>query len=218
MPDAPSVAPHLNGHAPADHLNGHVAAPANRPVGRAEVMEAVLQAATELFSEKGPDAVTVRQVADRAGVNHALIHRHYGTKEELLRVVLAQAVEQMSAVSQGISNSREDIAPIVTALLEQEPAIRLLAWAILSGYPVERIWPEYPAFRRVQAVLAAEQVDADGQREDPRIAAVTGSALVLGWVIFAPFFERAAGLTDIDGFDPEAMLNTAVQHLFDRAR
>src|SRR5690242_2767504 len=74
--------PPVNGHGTDDTQTG-----SNRPVGRAEVMAAVLDAATELFADKGPDAVTVREVADRASVNHALIHRHYGTKQELLRVV-----------------------------------------------------------------------------------------------------------------------------------
>lgn len=191
-----------------------------RPVGRAEVMEAVRESAMVLFAERGPDAVTVREVADRAGVNHALIHRHYGTKEELLRVVLAEAIERMAGVARETSNTREDIRSVIAATRREEPAVRLLAWAILAGYPIDEVWPEHPAFQRVRSVLADEQaVSGDGEgREDARVAVATGTAMLLGWILFTPFLDRAAGLREIPGFDDEQALFDGAQALFDRAR
>ena len=191
-----------------------------RPVGRAEVMEAVREAATDLFAERGPDAVTVREVADRAGVNHALIHRHFGTKEELLRVVLSEAVERMAVAARNTTNTGEDIRELVAAMRQEEPAIRLLGWAILAGYPIEQVWPEYPAFQKVQTVLSDEQERSGGRgdREDPRIVVATGTAMLFGWILFRPFLERAARLSDISGLDDEDVLFTAAQQLLDRAR
>jgi AcrR family transcriptional regulator len=193
---------------------------AARPVGRAEVMEAVRQAATELFAERGPDAVTVREVADRAGVNHALIHRHFGTKEELLRVVLTGAIERMASVAQNTTNTGDDIREIVAAMRREEPAIRLLGWAILAGYPIEDVWPEYPAFQKVQTVLSDEQERSGGRgdREEPRVVVATGTALLFGWILFRPFLERAARLSEIPDLDDEDVLFTAAQQLLDRAR
>jgi len=192
-----------------------------RPVGRDEVMAAVLEAATELFADRGPDAVTVREVADRAGVNHALIHRHYGTKDELLRMVLAQAIDRMSAVSQGVTNTHDDAIPLVAELRAIEPAVRLMAWAILSGYAIEELWPENPAIAKLQSVLADEQAaagPADQGREDAGVAIVTSAALVLGWMVFRPLLERAGQVDKIAGFEETTMLNDAVQHLVGRAR
>ena len=189
-----------------------------RPVGRSEVMEAVLDAATELFAERGPDAVTVREVADRAGVNHALIHRHFGTKEELLRIVLAKAIERMAAVARDTTNTGEDIRDVIAAMRREEPAIRLLAWALLAGYPIEQIWPEYPAFQKVQSVLAEEQAATGADGENPRIVVATGTAMLFGWILFRPFLDRAAQLSTIPGLDDEDVLFGAAQHLLDRAR
>ena len=59
-----------------------------RPSGRAAVMDAILDAATELFADRGPNAVTVRSIAERAGINHALVHRYFGTKEDLIGAVV----------------------------------------------------------------------------------------------------------------------------------
>lgn len=194
-------------------------APRARPVGRAEVMAAVRESAIVLFAERGPDAVTVREVADRAGVNHALIHRHYGTKEELVRVVLAEAIGRMADVARDTTNTGGDIRGVIAATRDEEPAVRLLAWAILAGYPIETVWPEYPAFQRVQTVLAEEQGPGGaGSREDARVTVATAAAMLLGWILFTPFLDRAAGLRDIPGFDDEQALFDAAQAIFDRAR
>ena len=41
----------------------------------------ILAAARDLFATHGVDGVSVRQIAAAAGVNHALVHRYFGTKE-----------------------------------------------------------------------------------------------------------------------------------------
>ena len=57
------------------------------PRGRESVQDALITAATELFSARGPSAVSVRAIAKYAQVNHGLVHRHFGSKEGLLRAV-----------------------------------------------------------------------------------------------------------------------------------
>lgn len=44
---------------------------------------AILRAARRLFTERGYADATVRDIADRAGVNQSLIFRYFGSKEEL---------------------------------------------------------------------------------------------------------------------------------------
>jgi hypothetical protein len=59
------------------------------PTGRAQVTaEAIRQAATELFGRNGFASTSVRGIARRAGVDPALVIRHYGSKEELFLVTL----------------------------------------------------------------------------------------------------------------------------------
>ncbi len=43
----------------------------------------VLQASRELFAERGYDQVSTRDIAVRAGVTHAQVFRHFGTKANL---------------------------------------------------------------------------------------------------------------------------------------
>ena len=48
----------------------------------------ILDSAQELFAKQGPRAVTVRQVAEHAGVSHALVHKYFGSKDDLIKAVL----------------------------------------------------------------------------------------------------------------------------------
>jgi AcrR family transcriptional regulator len=55
-----------------------------RPSGRDEVVEALLDAAERLLAHAGPGEVSLRSIARAAGVNHGLVHRHFGTRDDLI--------------------------------------------------------------------------------------------------------------------------------------
>lgn len=58
----------------------------------------ILEAADELFGASGFDAVSTREIAERAGVNKALIHYHFKNKDDLFAAVLDRYYERASAV------------------------------------------------------------------------------------------------------------------------
>ncbi|WP_309484248.1 TetR/AcrR family transcriptional regulator [Streptomyces himalayensis] len=53
--------------------------------------ELLLQAASELFAERGFDRTTVREIGERAGVDAALIARYFGNKTQLYVATLQNA-------------------------------------------------------------------------------------------------------------------------------
>ena len=57
-------------------------------MGRGDARERLLAAATELFDERGYDRTTTRDLADRAGVDAALIARYFGSKAGLYLATL----------------------------------------------------------------------------------------------------------------------------------
>jgi AcrR family transcriptional regulator len=54
----------------------------------------ILKAAEDLFAERGFKGTTTRDIAERAGVNIALIHYHWGLKDELWNAVNANLLDQ----------------------------------------------------------------------------------------------------------------------------
>jgi AcrR family transcriptional regulator len=55
-----------------------------------ETQERILRAAERLFSERGIDAVSTREIIEAAGVNSGSIHYHFGTREELIVALVEQ--------------------------------------------------------------------------------------------------------------------------------
>jgi AcrR family transcriptional regulator len=65
-----------------------------RPRDSAATRRALLAAGRELFASVGYEGTTVRAVAERAGVNQALLFRHFGSKEGLFaEAVTGQALD-----------------------------------------------------------------------------------------------------------------------------
>ena len=56
-----------------------------REQARSDTRDRILQATMQLHDEKGPAFTTFAEVAERAGVGQATVHRHFATPGELVR-------------------------------------------------------------------------------------------------------------------------------------
>ena len=80
----------------------------------------MLTATRALVAERGPDGFSVREIAARAGVNHALVHRHFGTKADVLEQMLAADAEAVVAavLESGLPTSGQAGGEVVAELLD----------------------------------------------------------------------------------------------------
>ncbi|BCY10824.1 TetR/AcrR family transcriptional regulator [Actinoplanes sp. L3-i22] len=58
--------------------------------------DALIEAAKQCLTDRGWARTTVRDIAFTAGVNHAAIGYHFGSRESLLIYALVEAVEELS--------------------------------------------------------------------------------------------------------------------------
>jgi AcrR family transcriptional regulator len=156
------------------------------PVGRDEVVAAVLTHAADLFAERGPAATSIRDVAARSGVNHGLVFRHLGTKDQLVGAVLDHLAQQLAALLEA-GAPRQDIEAA------SERQWKVLARTILDGFAVGELQHRFPGAAMV--VDTARQHHAD--ETAARIAAANSIALHMGWRLFEPFLRSATGLGDL---------------------
>ena len=166
-----------------------------KPRGREQVRSAVLTATSALVAERGPDGFSVREIAARAGVNHALVHRHFGTKADVLEQMLAADAEAVVAavVESGLPTSGEAGSEVVAELLDLLAA-RPSYWRTLVHAVLDSPEAALPGTASTTELFSGLWREGDDDRAVP--TSVAGMT-VLGWLIFGQF------MTDATGADPE---------------
>lgn len=75
------------------------AAPRGRRPGTPDTRAAILAAARTSFADKGYAGTTIRGIASAAGVDAALVHHYFGTKDDLFLAALALPVDPREAIA-----------------------------------------------------------------------------------------------------------------------
>jgi AcrR family transcriptional regulator len=163
----------------------------SKPRGRDQVRSAVLSATSALVAERGPDGFSVREIAARAGVNHALVHRHFGTKADVLEQMLAADAEAVVAavVESGLPTSGQAGGDVVAELLDLL-ATRPSYWRTLVHAVLDSPEAALPGTALTTELFSGLWRDGDDERAVP--TSVAGMT-VLGWLIFGQFMTDATG-------------------------
>lgn len=154
--------------------------------------DALILAALDLVAEGGPQAATVRAIADRAGVTPGLIRHYFTSKEELTRAAYRRLMEWLTrdsagALLQGDLGPKGRLAAFVVASLSP-PVVdprRLGLWAgflnSLRTDPAMRAVHEqgYRAYRDILESLIAG-LDRDASPEQTRRDAIACNAVIDG--------------------------------------
>jgi AcrR family transcriptional regulator len=69
-----------------------------RPAGTSDTRERILASARELFAQNGIDKTSIRAVAAAAGVDPALVHHYYGTKQQLFAAAIHVPIDPMEVL------------------------------------------------------------------------------------------------------------------------
>jgi AcrR family transcriptional regulator len=69
-----------------------------RPAGSSNTRELILDSARELFARNGISNTSIRAVAASAGVDSALVHHYFGTKEKLFAAAVHIPIDPMDVI------------------------------------------------------------------------------------------------------------------------
>ena len=164
------------------------------PTGKDQVVSALLAAATELFAERGPGAVSVRDVASRAKVNHGLVHRHFGSKDGLVRAVLDGLVDDLRQRHAAVVFEGGVRGAVFDEMADNQLYWRVLARALLDGNTEWLQDGQFPLIGAGVAQLKAAMERGDVAPGDAQAMVASYVAAALGWLVFEPFIAAATGM------------------------
>jgi AcrR family transcriptional regulator len=176
-----------------------------KPRGREQIIESIIDATLSLWTAKGPAELSLRSIAARADVNYGLVHRHFRTKEAVIRAAMDRVVVrslQFIADSEDLVEAMDKVLPPSTGA-----HARLLAWAILQ-YVVDDVLPAEDPFLKRLCELAAVDVDPGASDADTLAKVKAGSMLatLYGWRLFEPYLVRGLGLEDLSHTELDSLV------------
>jgi len=79
--------------------------------------EQILDAAAQLFVERGYSATSTRAIADQVGIRQASLYYHFPSKEQILEVLLMRTVEPSVAAARHLDTSHAEAPARLWALI-----------------------------------------------------------------------------------------------------
>ena len=155
--------------------------------GRAASEDALISAAADLFEDVGPNTVAVRAIAERAGVNHGLVHHYFGSKAGLVQAVLERLADESAAAIR----ERGVEAVIDPADGRVRRHVRVLTRVVLDDAAPEGYQARFPIVAYLSGI-GRETLGMDG--ETAALRASQAVALMVGWLILEPWLLSSAGL------------------------
>ena len=161
-----------------------------------DIRRQIMDAAIKLFAQRGYAATSIRQIADEVGVNSAMIHYYFGSKEALLYKVMDQSleplVEAISAMKQRKEAPLREFVSLVLSVFARKPQLPILMTreVFLPGGVMQKQFKEHFAPRlggALPRLLSVEQ--SEGRLRDDLDASLIAQTL-FGLCAF-PFISRS---------------------------
>lgn len=180
---------------------------------REEVSQALIQAAAALFAERPSGHVTVRDIAARADVNPALVHRYFGTKRNLMHAAIDEAQRRVVTTIEEMPDVIGGAAGVFHAVLQEKALVAAFARATLDGM-LDDLPPVNPAMAGLVRRFA-DEIERRGShgRHDPRVLVACLSSAAMGYALLHEFVRRGTGLDDQPEDETEAQIVAALQDL-----
>jgi AcrR family transcriptional regulator len=173
--------------------------------GSPDTREAILRAAAAAFAEKGFDGASIRAIAADAGVDPALVHHYFGTKEQLFLATVNAPLDPTELVPRVVAGGIDGFGErLVRTLLAawDNPAVSRAGSALLRT-AVQHEWS-----RRMLREFLTAQVLRRAMREldiDPA-EGPTRATLVASQVMGLIMIRYIMGFEPLASADPEAVV------------
>ncbi len=168
----------------------------------------IIGVAVHLFSQKGFRGTTTKEIAAAAGVNEAIIFRHFAKKSELYSAIIdekacARDIPVFDAEIEKLMELRNDrklferIAIHILDTHEQDESfLRLLFYSALEGHELADLFFRNQVserFRMVTSYIKTRVAEGAFRKVDPTIAVRSFFGTILHHAITKRFFNESLG-------------------------
>jgi AcrR family transcriptional regulator len=164
--------------------------------------ERILEAASELFTEQGYDATSLREIADRLGFTKAALYYHFQSKDEILRALLEPAETMVRELVERLeaAEDTEEWAAALTWVIGQLAAnLELFALLRRNRLSVETLAATFEKFQE------------HAQMHERIEKAVYSKGLTLAQQV--RFVAALSAVTAFDDWAPELLFTAPVDEL-----
>lgn len=179
--------------------------------------EQIMQVAMGLFARQGFNGTTTRQIADAAGVNEAIIFRHFPSKEDLYWAIIEDRCrvggrrKELTDRFQSGASDQEIFASIAEDILRRnwdDPSIaRLLFFTALENHRLsQRFFRTYIAdrYETLAEFIRGRIEEGKFRRTDPLLAARG----FLGMIVYHFLIQELFGGQRYQKFDVHEVAGT----------
>lgn len=178
----------------------------------------IIEAAMELFARKGFRGTTTRDLAAHAGVNEAIIFRHFKTKEELYSAIIEHKagehrnsqIEEIERLA-GTSDDQRFFEMVGTTFLRKHETdttfLRLLLFSALEGHQLSEMFVASMASRHPLANYIQQRIDQGAFRP---VDAQLASRGLFGMFASFVLWQQIFGFRGKHPHDTEEVVRTFV--------
>ncbi len=185
---------------------------AGRRPGNADTRGGVLAAARQEFAERGYEGATVRGIARAAGVDAALVHHYFGTKEQLFVETMQLPLSPAEIVPRVLAGDRAEIGErVVRTFLSlwgnpatRQPLLVMLRTATSSERAAAML-------RGFLATALLGRIAAELELPDARLRAELAAAQMVGVVVLR-YVIKVEPLASASEDEIVALVAPVVQH------
>lgn len=168
---------------------------------REETTEAILDAAEDLFSRGDPCAVTVRQIAEKAGVTHPLVHQYVGSKSDIVDAVVKRGAPRRHEIIEEIGDYRRVMTALFADVVMRRVHTRAVVRSAMDGIEYAPLSDRLKSGEMLlelveEAVTQTPVRPRPPAKVDPRIALAACTALAYGWVATQDWLIQMFDLQD----------------------
>lgn len=160
---------------------------AGRPYHHGSLPETLVAHAVQLLDEAGADAVTVREVARRAGVSPSAPFRHFPDRAALLTAVAEAVAVDFGLIQMAAVNSADSVpfralgTAFVQYALAHPHRFALLRGAVFGADRTPALEEGHRAFTDgIAEMIVAGQQRGELREADPELMRIAAQALVYG--------------------------------------